>query len=168
MYVIYCKFRIIRCHAGLPRSGRQVSWLKCLKFRRAMGGLCWVDRARLTSKGVSTGPRIARRDLHNLRPGRAGIQQRDFAVTECSRGALVDIAFVGDLIGVDRRRIREEQHPENTLREARMRRVPTRHGATDMIADHLVPGKLDKTCTVPSDQALTSGRVEPGEQANER
>ena len=53
-----------------------------------------------------------------------GEQPRDVGGAPLQREALVDVALVGDLVGVDRGRVGQQQHARDALRRARMRGVP--------------------------------------------
>ena len=59
-------------------------------------------------------------DHHHVGPWRGAVEPLDIGLAALERATLVDVALVGDLVGVDRRGLVEEQHPRDPMGRAEL------------------------------------------------
>jgi len=100
-----------------------------------------------------------RQDDHVL-VGRISKQALDRDGAALERKPLVDITLVGDLAGVDRGRVLEQQHAGNPLGGPSMRRVPILERGADRVPQLRIARPFARALRVPAGGALrAAGRI---------
>src|ERR1019366_7044148 len=99
--------------------------------------------------------------------GPVGEQPPDLGAPALEREALVYIALVGDLVRVDRGRVREEKHPRDLLRGAALR-VEAGDSGAHVLANFCITCELGDTRGRARARDLLAARdIEPGEEPGE-
>ena len=114
-------------------------WLALEVLMQAEKAAARMQRAAATSQTTITSA-----------SGEAANSRVDFAGAALQREALVDVALVGDLVGVDRGRVRQQQHARDALGRARMRGVPSRERAAHVLAHRRMAASSGRAVGAPS------------------
>jgi hypothetical protein len=107
------------------------------------------------------------RKVHDIRRRHRGIQVFDVVVTGRDGGALVDIALVGDFVGVNGGDIAQQHHAPDAFGGSRMRGIPSHDGGVDVGPDRRMQGEVRDGRGIVPGQWLAAGGVQPCQQCDE-